>query len=215
MTNSNDIFTHPRTTPCDVIALVFRTFAAEWKIFMTIALDRAGCMIGIFVVFMILALIIGAGAAVKAARNGSAFRLLEIYYDGTDDLPDDDFPFADASLDASQFIATLFQVGTGFLILSIFFCLCLAYIMSAFEGAMVRAVAKTHTDHAVAVNIDSDKSSKICLYSILFNVAKILANFTMITLPAFFISPSALILFNMLHITLYVLAKCVLCQDFG
>jgi len=187
---------------------------------MTIAFARFGCLLGTTFIFGIIILIMDFSAGISAAIGGNAARLLGDYHDNIairlltiyDDYYSDNENSIPSfkGLDVSQLIAAVFQVGIGFLLLFIIFGLVYVYIISAFEGAMVHAIAKSHTDHAISMNLDSDNTSKIVIYHILFHGARIAANLTIIALPAFFVGPKALILFYILYYILYAVIACIM-----
>merc|ERR1719491_1010521 len=121
MIGSNDIFSRPKTTPYNILASSVQIFANEWKTFMTISVERAVCLFGVSLFFLLLCAFIAmkdlVSVADAASGNGGHINRLLGDYDYDVDVTDD------PSL----------KVGLVFLALCLFFVIFTSLINSAYQ----------------------------------------------------------------------------------
>lgn len=201
------------TTPCNVIGTVFRTFATDYKTFFLISAGRLGCILATSVVFFLVSLFMSAQASVsifqalsQASSDGSAARLLGDYYSWEDTIPTTSFGY---NLNgASTILPEILKLGFAFLVSFFVYVLSTCYIDSAFEGVLIDAVARIHTEYPSSMDFNSENSRKIFIYKTLYTLATIMMHLIMVTSPAFFVSPTTLSLFYILYIILYSVVSC-------
>lgn len=194
MLESIDIFSHPKTSPGDIIALVFRIFAAEWKTFMTISLARTASFIGVSVVYGIISFFLGIGALASIYNSTS------------------DYYYGDDNMDVATIEEKILGMRFGLLFLTLVVTIITTYINSAFQGAMIRAVANSYAGQTPSLIFYSDQSWKIFLYHAIYTGACFGITILFILIPALAFDATAMVyifLFNLIAF-IFILTSCSL-----
>jgi len=172
---------------------------------MTISVERAGCFFGVSLIFVLLCTFFGMDDLVSIAdaasgSGGHAVRLLRDY-----NMTDIDADVTDIDADVTD-VSSL-KVGLGFLVLCLLFLICMSFINSAYQGAMVHTVAKSHTKRTPFVTIDWTQSFNIFIYHSFYWLATAALHLLVTTSMAFFGDAKALP-FYLIYSLLYIAIAC-------